>query len=154
MLRDSGGRRWEPGFEIGEREEHRPSKFAVLTCILVLMLAARNSPRCSGATPRDPERTRGRLLREVFQEMHAQDFEALTWTSFWPTAGVTKGALYYQFDNKEALGYAVVDEIVASLTREKWVRPLQNAKNPIDNSIRIVQSTSEAGRPPARLSAE
>jgi len=47
-------------------------------------------------------------------------------------AGVTKGALYYQFDNKEALGYGVVDEIVASVTRKKWVRPLQNAKNPID----------------------
>jgi AcrR family transcriptional regulator len=35
------------------------------------------------------------------------------------TAGVTKGALYNQSDNKEALGYAVADEIVASLTREK-----------------------------------
>jgi len=134
MLRDSG---------FGKREEHWPSKIAVLTCILlVLMLAARNNPRCSGDAPRDPERTRGRLLREAFQEMHAQDFEALTWTSFLATAGVTKGALYYQFDNKEALGYGVVDEIVASLTREKWVRPLQNAKNPIDTLIRIVQSTS------------
>ena len=71
------------------------------------------------------------------------------------TAGVTKGALYYQFDNKEALGYAVVDEIVASLTREERVRPLQNAKSPIDTSIRIVQSTSlKARRSPARLSAE
>jgi AcrR family transcriptional regulator len=57
-------------------------------------------------------------------------------------AGVAKGPLYYQFDNKKALGYGVVDEIVASLTREKWVRPLQNAKNPIDTLIRIVQSTS------------
>ena len=55
---------------------------------------------------------------------------------------MTKGALYYQFDNKKALGYGVVDEVVASLTREKWVRPLQNAKNPIDTLIRIVQSTS------------
>jgi hypothetical protein len=36
------------------------------------------------AAPRDPERTRGRLLRQDFQELHAQDFEALTWTSFWP----------------------------------------------------------------------
>jgi len=68
MLRDSG---------FGKPEEHWPSKIAVLTCILVLMLAARNSPRCSGAAPRDPERTRGRLLREAFQEMQAQDFEAL-----------------------------------------------------------------------------
>jgi TetR/AcrR family transcriptional regulator, transcriptional repressor for nem operon len=53
------------------------------------------------------------------------------------TAGVTKGALYCQLDDKEALGYAVVYEIAASLTHEKWVRPLQNAKNPIETSIRI-----------------
>jgi AcrR family transcriptional regulator len=46
------------------------------------------------------------------------------------TAGVTKAAFYYQFENQEALGYAVVDEIFASLTREEWVRPLQNAMNP------------------------
>ena len=71
------------------------------------------------------------------------------------SAGVTKGALYYQFDNKEALGYAVLDEIVASLTREKWVRPLQNAKNSIDTLIRIVAAhISDARRSPARLSAE
>jgi TetR/AcrR family transcriptional regulator, transcriptional repressor for nem operon len=50
--------------------------------------------------------------------------------------------LYYQLDDKEALGYAVVDEIAANLTREKWVRPLQYAKNPIDGLIRIVESTS------------
>ncbi len=68
--------------------------------------------------------------------------------------------MYYQFDNKEALGYGVVDEIVASLTREKWVRPLQNAKNPIDTLIRIVQSTSlkpedlQRGRPLNNLSQE
>ena len=50
--------------------------------------------------------------------------------------------MYCQLDDKEALGYAVVDEIAASLTREKWVRPLENAKNPIDTLIRIVESTS------------
>jgi TetR/AcrR family transcriptional repressor of nem operon len=55
---------------------------------------------------------------------------------------VTKGALYYHFGNKEALRHAVVDEVIASITREKWVRPLQNAKNPIDTLIRIIQSTS------------
>jgi AcrR family transcriptional regulator len=76
------------------------------------------------------------------------------------TAGVTKGALYCQLDDKEALGYAVVDDIAASLTREKWVRPLENAKNPIDTLIRIVESTSlkredlERGCPLNNLSQE
>jgi TetR/AcrR family transcriptional repressor of nem operon len=57
-------------------------------------------------------------------------------------AGVTKGAMYHHFASKEALGYAVVDEIIASITREKWLWPLQNAKNPIDALIGIIQSTS------------
>ena len=75
MLRDSG---------FGKPEEHWPSKIAVLTYIVVLILAARNSQSCSGAAPRDPERTRGRLLREAFEEVRAQNFETLTCMSFWP----------------------------------------------------------------------
>ena len=55
---------------------------------------------------------------------------------------MTKGALYHHFDNKVAVGYAVVDEVVASLTRENRVRPLLNAKNSINTLIRIVQVTS------------
>jgi AcrR family transcriptional regulator len=57
-------------------------------------------------------------------------------------AGVTKGALYYHFHNKEALGFAVVDEVIASNVHRKWVQPLRNAKNPIDVLIRIIRSES------------
>ena len=57
-------------------------------------------------------------------------------------AGVTKGALYYHFDDKEALGHAVVDEVIASSVQQKWVQPLRNANNPIDTLVRIVQSES------------
>jgi TetR/AcrR family transcriptional repressor of nem operon len=57
-------------------------------------------------------------------------------------AGVTKGALYHHFDNKEALGYAVVDEVITGSVHQKWVQPLRNAKNPIDVLVRIVQSES------------
>lgn len=133
MLRDSG---------FGKPEEHWPSKIAVLTCMLALMLATRNSPRCSGAAPRDPESHARALVAGGLPGDARSGFRSSDLGVILATAGVTKGALYYQFDNKEALGYAVVDEIVASLTREKWVRPLQNAKNPIDTLIRIVQSTS------------
>lgn len=106
------------------------------------MLAGRNRPRRSGATPRDPERTRGRLLRAAFQEMHRSGFRNADLGAILARAGVTKGALYYHFDNKEALGYAVVDEVMTSDLHQKWVQPLRNAKNPIDVLIRIVQSES------------
>src|SRR5260370_25550355 len=116
------------------------STVAAITCILVGMLIARNRSRRSGATPRDPERTRGRLLRAAFQEMHRSGFRNADLDAILARAGVTKGALYYHFDNKEALGYAVVDEVIASTVHQKWVQPLRNAKNPIDVLIGIVQS--------------
>ncbi len=106
------------------------------------MLESRNRPRRSGATPRDPERTRGRLLRAAFQEMHRSGFRNADLDAVLARAGVTKGALYHHFDNKEALGYAVVDEVIASNLHQKWVQPLRNAKNPIDVLVRIIQSES------------
>ena len=55
------------------------------------------------------------------------------------SAGVTKGALYYHFKSKEALGYAVIEEVIAPDVHGKWVRPFQNVKDPIDALIGAVQ---------------
>jgi TetR/AcrR family transcriptional regulator, transcriptional repressor for nem operon len=106
------------------------------------MLTAGKRPRRGSATLRNPERTRARLLQAAFEEMHRSGFRNADLDAILAKAGVTKGALYYHFHNKEALGYAVVDEVIASLTCEKWLRPLQNTKNPIDTLIGIIQSTS------------
>ena len=94
------------------------------------------------STPRDPERTRVRLLQAAFQEIHHSGFRSADLDAILAKAGVTKGALYYHFDNKEALGYAVADEIIASRVHQKWVHPLRNAKNPIDVLIRIYKAES------------
>jgi TetR/AcrR family transcriptional regulator, transcriptional repressor for nem operon len=106
------------------------------------MSIAVNKSRRTLATRRDPERTRGRLLRAAFEEMHRSGFRNADLDAILARAGVTKGALYYHFDNKEALGYAVVDEVMTSDLHQKWVHPLRNAKNPIDVLVRIVQSES------------
>jgi TetR/AcrR family transcriptional repressor of nem operon len=106
------------------------------------MLAVRKKPRPNGRTPRDPERTRVRLLQAAFQEIHRSGFRSADLDAILAKAGVTKGALYYHFDNKEALGYAVVDEVIAVDLHQKWVQPLRNAKNPIDVLIRIIRSES------------
>jgi AcrR family transcriptional regulator len=81
-------------------------------------------------------------LQAAFQEMYRSGFRSADLDAILAAAGVTKGALYYHFDNKEALGYAVVDEVIASNLHQKWVQPLRNAKNPIDVLVRIVQSES------------
>jgi TetR/AcrR family transcriptional repressor of nem operon len=106
------------------------------------MLALRRRSRRRRATSRDPERTRELLLQAAFQEIYRSGYRSADLDAILAAAGVTKGALYYHFDNKEALGYAVVDEIIAGNLRQKWVQPLRNAKNPIDVLVCIVQSES------------
>lgn len=70
----------------------------------------------------------------AFREIHKSGFQSTGLDTILAT-GVTKGALYYHFRSKEALGYAMVDEVIAASTRQKWLRPLRDGVNPIDTLI-------------------
>ncbi len=106
------------------------------------LLASKNRPRRSGPAPRDPKRTRERLLQAAFREVYRSGFQSAGLDAILAAAGVTKGALYHHFDSKEALGYAIVEEIIAPDTRGQWVNPLENCKDPIDVLIGAVQGIS------------
>jgi TetR/AcrR family transcriptional regulator, transcriptional repressor for nem operon len=106
------------------------------------MLNSSASRKVAGGEKRNPQRTRERLLQAAFREIYRSGFRGTDLDTILRTAGVTKGAMYHHFQNKEALGYAVVDEAVAGATREKWLWPLKNASNPIDALIKIIRSTS------------
>jgi TetR/AcrR family transcriptional repressor of nem operon len=81
-------------------------------------------------------------LQAAFQEIYRSGYRGSDLDAILAAAGVTKGALYYHFDNKEALGYAVVDEVIAINLYRKWVQPLRSAEDPIDVLVRIIQSES------------
>jgi TetR/AcrR family transcriptional repressor of nem operon len=104
------------------------------------MLAVRKTPKGRATRLRDSERTRERLLQAASREIYRSGFQSASLDTILAVAGVTKGALYYHFDSKEALGHAVVEEIIAPDVHGKWVRPLQSGKNPIDTLIGAVQS--------------
>lgn len=91
---------------------------------------------------RDAERTRENLLRAAFQEVFKYGFQSAGIDTILAATNVTKGALYYHFKSKEALGYAIVEEIVAKLTADRWMLPLQRSKDkdPIDALIGIVRA--------------
>ncbi len=88
---------------------------------------------------RDSERTRERLLQAAFREVHRSGFQSAGIDTILAATNVTKGALYYHFESKEALGYAIVDEIVAKFTRDRWLRPLLSEGQAIDILIGIVR---------------
>jgi len=103
------------------------------------MLGARRNPKRRATRLRDPERTRERLLQAASREIYRSGFQSASLDTILAIAGVTKGALYYHFDGKEALGYAVIEEIIAPDVHGKWVRPFQSGKDPIDTLIGAVR---------------
>jgi TetR/AcrR family transcriptional regulator, transcriptional repressor for nem operon len=88
---------------------------------------------------RDPERTRERLLQAAFREVHRSGFQSASIDAILAAANVTKGALYYHFDSKETLGYAVIEEKIAKLTSDRWLRPMRSEGESIDILIGIVR---------------
>lgn len=91
---------------------------------------------------RDSGRTRKRLLQAAFREVHRSGFQNTGIHTILQATHVTKGALYHHFDSKEALGYAIVDEVIAKIVHDGWLRPLAADGHPVDILIGIVRRTS------------
>src|SRR5580698_11376420 len=106
------------------------------------MLMVRKHPKRRAPRLRNSERTRQRLLQAAFREVYRYGFQSAGIDAILAATNVTKGALYYHFENKEALGHAIIEEIVAEITKDRWLRPLRQSKdkNPIDALIGIVQA--------------
>src|SRR5271167_2788055 len=103
------------------------------------MLVARKNPKRRAPRPRNPERTRQRLLQAAFREVYRYGFQSAGIDAILAATNVTKGALYYHFESKEALGYAVVEEKIAKLVRDRWLRPMQSKGEAIDILIAVVR---------------
>jgi len=76
--------------------------------------------------------TRQKILESAFQEIHLQGFQAASLNSILNRSDVTKGALYHYFPDKQALGFAVVEELIKEAVLQFWLRPLEEASDPID----------------------
>lgn len=91
---------------------------------------------------RNPGQTRERLLQAAFTEMFRSGYRGTEIDAILATAGVTKGAMYHHFENKQALGHAVVDEVILEITNAKWVRPLARAADPIAALCKVIRGSS------------
>ena len=104
------------------------------------MSVAHKNPRRRATRLRNPRHTRERLLQAASREIYRSGFQSASLDTMLSSAGVTKGALYHHFENKELLGYAVVEEVIFRNLRRMWVQPLQRVKDPIGALIGIVRS--------------
>jgi TetR/AcrR family transcriptional repressor of nem operon len=78
-----------------------------------------------------PEATRRRLLEAAFHEFYANGFQGGSLNHIVEAAGATKGALFHHFESKQALGYAVLDEMIGPLLGVRWLAPLEQSTDPL-----------------------
>ena len=70
---------------------------------------------------RDASITRDEILQASLDEIHRHGFQSASLTRILKNTGLTKGALYHHFRNKNELGYAVVDECLKKSLDYYWV---------------------------------
>jgi TetR/AcrR family transcriptional repressor of nem operon len=98
-------------------------------------------------TVKKSDQTRELLLRAAFEEIHRNGFQAASLSKILADTSLTKGALYHHFPNKTALGYAVVDELVANEISQRWLAPLENQDDPITALRTLLQEAGKSLRP-------
>ena len=94
-------------------------------------------------TSRNPEQTRERILHAAFEEIHIHGFQGMRIEHILAATGLAKGALYHHFENKQALGYAVVEEVIQEHHASTWREPLLAATDPITALQTLLRSFTE-----------
>lgn len=84
-----------------------------------------------------PEATRQKILAAAFAEFYKNGFQGGSLNHIVEMAGTTKGALFHHFTGKQELGYAVVDEIIGPILKQRWLTPLAGSTNPIADLKRV-----------------
>jgi AcrR family transcriptional regulator len=86
---------------------------------------------------RSPEITRRKILQAAFAEFYQHGFQGGSLNRIVEAAQTTKGALFHHFEDKNDLGYAVVDEVIEPLLRKRWIEPLTDSANPVADLKRL-----------------
>ncbi len=89
---------------------------------------------------RNPDATRQIILQAAFMEIYRKGYQGMRLDKVLTETGMTKGALYHHFTNKQSLGYAVVDEVIQPMMRSIWVEPLESADDPLAGLIDVIET--------------
>src|SRR5438128_6239338 len=96
-----------------------------------------------GAT-RAPQDTRRRILKAAFGEFYRTGFQGASVNRIVDSAGTTKGALFHHFEDKNDLGYAVVEELIQPRIKALWFDPLADSMDPIADLKRSIRQFVKA----------
>jgi AcrR family transcriptional regulator len=95
-------------------------------------------------TEKNPSQTRQSLLTAAFREVYRNGFQSASMAQILEKTNVTKGALYYHFQNKHDLGLAVLRDLIHEAVEKTFLEPLRNLKNPVDGLVRSITQACES----------
>ena len=72
------------------------------------------------------------ILEKSFGLIYRNGYQATSIDKIIETTQVTKGAFYYHFKDKEKMGLAMIEEVVAPRLNKLLIDPIRNAENPLD----------------------
>lgn len=87
--------------------------------------------------------TRQHILEKNFESIRRHGFQGTRTDKVIEDLGITKGAFYHYFRNKQELGYAVIDEILAPQYLDLWKKLDRHEDYPIDGIIQLLESLKQ-----------
>ncbi|MCX6148767.1 MAG: TetR/AcrR family transcriptional regulator [Candidatus Kapabacteria bacterium] len=85
--------------------------------------------------------TRSSILHKNYEAIHENGFHATRTDKVISELGITKGAFYHYFPDKNSLGYAIIDEILYPNFIGLWLSLEHYNGNPIDGIISCVNKS-------------
>jgi AcrR family transcriptional regulator len=92
---------------------------------------------------KQPDLTRDKILHSAFCEIHRQGFQAASIANILQDTGLTKGALYHHFPTKQALGLAVIDEVIKQRLEQLIFRPLRDSDKPVEALLDVIATINK-----------
>jgi len=93
---------------------------------------------------RDPDQTRNRLIAAAFDEIYENGFQGMRIEEILKRTGLKKGALYHHFASKLDIGYAVMDEFIADMIEDTWIKPIAEYDDPIEGISKVVLNIAQS----------
>ena len=88
--------------------------------------------------------TRARLVEAALAEVPRNGYEAAGLSDSLAAAGLAKGDLCHHCADKQALGLAVLDEVIGAYIQRNFITPLAEAPSPVDALLRILNEVGHS----------
>jgi AcrR family transcriptional regulator len=92
---------------------------------------------------KDPDRTRMVILESALREIHRKGFGAASLRDILAETGLTKGAFYHHFPNKQSIGYAAL-ELLEEMVKTAWLSPLEEPEDVVTCLQDLLRSAAAA----------